>query len=98
MIELSASLLADERRGELGQTERQVLVSTRVVDAPAGAVAVRGVAEIDAAELKGAVVFRVGRNRRSREAAAPLRRGWRHHEDGQPDREDAGAGAVHLTA
>src|ERR1700704_757471 len=46
---------ADGRRGELREPERQVDVGSRVIDAPAVAVAVRGVPKEDAAEEKVAV-------------------------------------------
>ncbi len=59
VVEVAVRCAADGRARQLGEAERQVLVRARPVHRPAGAVAVRGIAEHDAAEHERAVVARV---------------------------------------
>src|SRR5262245_53961857 len=62
MVRFSGLVLADMGLGELGKAKRKIDVRARVVDAPASAVALEGVAKDDAAEMKTSVeILRRGR-------------------------------------
>src|SRR6478672_7751328 len=100
MVEFAGAVTADAGPRQFGKAERQVLVGAPRIHVPAGPVAVRRVAEHHAAELKGAVVGRVGVSARS--AAKPaastaplleLRIGARC--EGQGSEDGGGNGAHH---
>ena len=69
MVRFPRLVLADMRLGELGQPQREVDVGARVIDAPPSAVALEGIAEDDAAEVKAAV--EILRRRRTGAKAEP---------------------------
>ena len=60
-VRIAGRVHADGRARELREADGQVLIGARPIDAPAGAVAVRRVAELQAAELEGAVEVVNGR-------------------------------------
>src|SRR5262249_48892706 len=87
--------LAHDRRRQLGEAEGQVLVGAWVIDPPAVAVAVHGVAKGNAAELERAVVRRILADLRHGVAEASARRRGRGRGDGEGDGEDGGGALLH---
>src|SRR4029450_6878107 len=55
MLRFSRLVLADVGLGELRQAKRKIDIRARVIDAPASAVALEGIAKHDAAEVKASV-------------------------------------------
>ena len=72
VIEFAAAVFADPRRGQFRQPVGEVDVGARVVHPPAVAVAIRILAEHDPAEHEGAVIGRIGLNRRPAKTAESL--------------------------
>src|SRR5262245_55919358 len=82
MFRFARLILADVGLGELGQTEREINVGARIIDAPASAVALEGIAKNDAAEVKAAVEILRRRGTRAEAepaASAKLRVGGHRH-------------------